>query len=98
MELNPWAIVVSIVVFIGIVWFIARDSEPKYPREPQDFSHRKEKYTITINIALNAKPLLSNSKGLLLDGESIFSSFEVFNESKGSKKEGQETGGKKGGD
>ena len=74
MELNPWAIVVSIVVFIGIVWFIARDSEPKYPREPEDSSRRKEKYTITINIALNAKPILSNLKCLLPEGESIFSS------------------------
>ena len=97
MELNPWAILVSVVVFIGIVWFIARDSEPKYPREPEDFSHGKEKYTITINIALNAKPLLSNSKGLLLKGESIFSSFEICNESKASKKEEQETSGQEGG-
>ena len=93
MELNPWAIVVSIVVFIGIVWLITRNSKPEYERGAKHSLHKNEKYTLDINITLNAKPLLSNLKGLLPEGESIFSSFEISNESKDSKNEGQETDG-----
>ena len=94
----PLEVIIVVAVFVGVVWFITRDSEPKYPPISEDFSHRREKYTININIALNAKPLLSNSKGLFPEGESIFSSFVVFNESRNSNKEGEETGGQKGGD
>jgi hypothetical protein len=98
MELNPWGILVSIVVFIGVVWFITRNSKPEYERGAKHSLHKNEKYTLDINITLNAKPLLSNLKGLLPEGESIFSSFELFNESKDSKKKDQETGGQTGGD
>jgi hypothetical protein len=98
MELNPWAIVVSIVVFVGVVWFITRDSKLENERGTKYSLHKNEKYTIDINITLKGKPLLYNLKGLFQDGESIFRSFDFFNESKESKKEEQKTGGKKGGD
>ena len=94
----PLEVIIIIAVFVGVVWFITRDSKPEYERGAKYSPHKNGKYTLDINITFNAKPLLSNSKGLFPKGKSIFSSFEFLNESKDSKKENQETGGQTGGD
>ena len=77
----PLELIIIIVVFGGVISFITKE-----PKKSGKSTPKREKYTVDVNIILDANPLFPNLKGLSKDGKSIFKP-SFFKETNGSKKE-----------
>ena len=89
----PLEAIIIIVVFGVFISFITK--EPKKSGKP---TPKREKYTVDVNIALDAKPLFSKLKGLSTNNESVLESLGSFRESEDRMKEKKSIDRKDGGD
>jgi hypothetical protein len=59
MSSSAWHIVIIIAVFVGVIWFITKDTDPEYAPRPRTHSHNREKFELDIITFNEVFPLTS---------------------------------------